>query len=181
MKPIGEMAVAELGAYVASHLRGRDIDVVLSGGSCVSIYSRGTYVSMGLDLVNTRFAKRKRIREAMAEIGFQEQGRSFTHPDTGFLVEFPAGPLAVGQEPAQRVDELTLPTGTLRIISATDCVKDRLAGYYHWDDRQCLAQAVLVAQANDVDLGEIEQWSDREGKGDEFRRIEEKLARTYMA
>jgi len=63
----------------------------------------------------------------------------------------------------------------LKIISPTDCVKDRLAGYYHWDDLQCLEQAVLVAQVNRIDLEEIERWSGGEEKLDEFRRIRDLL------
>jgi hypothetical protein len=46
------------------------------------------------------------------------------------------------------VEELVTSTGILRIISATDCVKDRLAWYYHDNDKECLEQAVLVAENN---------------------------------
>ena len=33
-------------------------------------------------------------------------------------------------------------TGTLRLLTATDCIKDRLAAYYHWRDEQGLEQAI---------------------------------------
>ena len=52
MKPIKEMTNAELAAFVESHLRERGIEVVLSGGACVSIYSNGKYVSSDLDLID---------------------------------------------------------------------------------------------------------------------------------
>jgi hypothetical protein len=175
MKSIKEMTQGELAAFVQSHLRKKGIDAVLSGGACVSIYSSNRYVSLDLDLVNSWFAKRRVLRETMQEIGFHEEGRHFTHPDAQFFVEFPPGPLAVGTEPVKQVDELEFSTGVLRIISPTDCIKDRLAGYYHWDDLQCLEQATLVAQANKIDLVEIERWSVIEGKLDEFRRIRNKL------
>jgi hypothetical protein len=131
---------------------------------------------MDLDLVNHRFAKRREIREAMQEIGFREEGRHFTHQETDFFVEFPAGPLAVGEEPVKQIDEINLETGVLRLISATDCVKDRLAAYYHWNDAQSLEQATLVAQAKRIDLDEIERWSKVEGKLGVFRRIRRRLA-----
>jgi hypothetical protein len=131
---------------------------------------------MDLDLVNARFAKRHEIRVAMREIGFREEGRHFSHSDTEFLVDFPSGPLAVGEEPVKSVKERKLATGILRMISPTDCVKDRLAGYYHWNDLQCLEQASLVAEVNDVDLKEVERWSKVEGKLDEFRRIKNRLS-----
>lgn len=37
MKCLGEMPVGEVAAYVAEHLRQNGINVVLTGGSCVSI------------------------------------------------------------------------------------------------------------------------------------------------
>ena len=63
----------------------------------------------------------------------------------------------------------------LRIISPTDCVKDRLAGYYFWSDLQCLEQAALVANVKDIDLTEVEQWSKVENKYEEFIRIRDRL------
>lgn len=175
MKPVGEMTVGELAALVSSHLRDNGIDVVLSGGSCVTIYSDGQYVSGDLDFIDTRFATRRQIRESMAKIGFSERDRYFSHPDAGFLVEFPAGPLSVGSEPVASIDELQFPTGSLRIISPTDCVKDRLAAFYHWKDLQSLEQAVMVAQAQRVDLDEVKRWTASEGMSEKFGAFKERL------
>ena len=138
-------------------------------------YSKGKYVSMDLDFVNTAFAKWDKIKTAMTEIGFQEDNRYFRHPDTECLVEFPPGPLGVGDEQVGEIVEIKTRVDTFRIISPTDCMKDRLAGYYHWDDMPCLEQAILVAPENPVDLNEIERWSRREGKGDQFKQIRERL------
>ena len=173
MKPIANMTGEELAAFVQEHLRPKQIDMVLSGGACVSIYSSNRYVSMDLDLINHRSVSPRRsvLREAMREMGFREEGRHFRHPDSEFFVEFPGGPLAVGEEPVKRVDERRTATGILRLISPTDCVKDRLTWYYHDGDRQCLEQAILVAEENDIDLAEVERWSQVEGKKDEFERI----------
>ncbi len=175
MKSVKEMTNAELAAFVESHLRNKGIDVVLSGGACVSIYSSNKYVSMDLDLINTRFVKRRRIHDAMKEIGFSEEGRYFKHQDTEFFIEFPGGPLSVGDEPVKEIVEQELDTGTLRMISSTDCVKDRLAGYYYWDDLQCLDQAVLVASSNEISMEEIERWSKVEGKLEEFNSIKGRI------
>jgi hypothetical protein len=177
MKSIKNMTTAELAAFIESHLLKKGIYVVLSGDACVSIYSSNKYVSMDLDLVNVRFAKRQDLGSAIQEIGFREEGRHFRHPDTELLIEFPPGPLAVGEEPVKKVDEHKLRTGMLRIISPTDCVKDRLAGYYHWNDLQCLEQACLVADATEIDLKEIERWSKIEGKLGEFKRIRKRFVR----
>lgn len=175
MKPVKEMSGAELAAFIESHLLKREIDVVLSGGASVSFYTEGRYVSSDLDLINLYFTKRNKIRDAMQEIGFSEEGRHFIHADTEYLVEFPAGPLSVGEEPVKQVDEYKLSTGILRIISPADCVKDRLAAYYHWGDVQSMEQALLVAQAKKIDLKEIERWSKVEGKLKEFKLFKNRL------
>jgi len=175
MKSIKIMTNAELAAFIESHLLDRGIDVVLSGGACVSIYSNGKYISMDLDLINIYLERRSKIRKAMQEIGFSEEGRHFIHSGTDFFVEFPAGPLSVGEEPVKKVDEHKLATGILRIISPTDCVKDRLASYYHWNDAQSLEQAILVAQAQKIDIKEIERWSKVERKLAGFKHFKDRL------
>jgi hypothetical protein len=175
VKPIAEMTRLEFAAFVATEFRRRNINVVLSGGSCVSIYSQEKYVSMDLDFVNAGFTKRAQIKEAMEGLGFHEENRYFRHPDAEFLVEFPPGPLAVGEEPVKQIDEIATATGIVRIISPTDCVKDRLTWYYHGNDTQCLQQAILVATANAVNLAEIERWSRAEGMLAPFRRIKQML------
>jgi hypothetical protein len=54
-------------------------------------------------------------------------------------------------------------------------VKDRLVWYYHDGDRQCLPQAILVAQDHQIDMDEIREWSDGERKLEEFEEIEAEL------
>jgi hypothetical protein len=179
VKAVKDMSQPELAAHVQATLRQKGVDVVLSGGAAVSIYSGNQYVSKDLDLVITGNPNRRRLREAMEQIGFHEVGRHFEHPETDFFVEFPPGPLSVGVEPVARIDELRLETGTLRVISPSDCVKDRLSAYYHWGDRQCLQQAIMVAKSHDVDLREIEKWSRAEGKHAEFDAIKEKLVHSH--
>jgi hypothetical protein len=74
----------------------------------------------------------------------------------------------VGGEPVLAIEELRLETGTFRLLSPTDCIKDRLAAFYHWNDRQCLQQAVWVAQEKQVDWDDLERWSRQEGAIEKF-------------
>jgi hypothetical protein len=172
------MTLGELGAYVCTHLRRHGIDVVLSGGACVSVYTENRYESLDLDFIEPiRSTPLRRLGQILAEIGFERQNRYFRHPQTRYFVEFPPGPVTVGDEPVGKITTMSLATGELVLISPTDCVKDRLAGYYHWNDRQCLEQAVLVAQSTRVNLAEMGRWSAREGKAVEFRAIRPRLAR----
>lgn len=175
MKQIKNMTQVELAAYVQSALQEEGIHVVLSGGSAVSFYSSNKYVSKDLDLINTNFARRKDIKSVMENLGFQEKGRYFINPETEYFVEFPDGPLSVGEEAVKEISDFELATGTLRVISATDCVKDRLCAYYYWNDQQGLAQAVLVTKDQRVNLKEIKRWSIAEEKEHEFVVFQSKL------
>jgi hypothetical protein len=176
MKPVAKMSLGELAAFVCTQLRKRDIKAVLSGDACVTIYTDNRYESHDLDFVENAPTERKRMAEALVEIGFVEKDRCFKHPDTDFIVEFPAGPLAVGSEPVGQIEEREYSTGRLSLLSPTDCVKDRLVAYYHWSDPQCLEQALLVAEAERVHLKEIQRWSAAENKAAEFERIRKRLS-----
>jgi len=175
MKKINNMSQAELAAYIQDTLQAEGIPVVLSGGSAVSFYSSNKYVSKDLDLINTGFARRSKISAVMNKLGFTEKGRYFIHPETTFFVEFPDGPLSVGEEPVKEISEYELSTGTLRVLSPTDCVKDRLCAFYFWNDLQGLEQAILVVKSQQVDLREIKRWSKVEGKERECKAFTDKL------
>jgi len=169
MRSIDKMTQAELAAYVQSHLRNKKINVTLSGGAAVAIYTVNKYVSADIDLVEDSYVDRSKIKAAMDEIGFHEKNRYFIHSGTQHIIEFPSGPLSVGGEPIKRIDEIRYTTGVLRVISPTDCVKDRLAAYYFWNDQQSLAQAILVAVHNRINISEIKRWSQVEGKAEGFK------------
>jgi len=162
------MTQAELAAYVQSYLRKLEINVILSGGAAVSIYTVNKYVSDDIDLVEHYHEERNRIKTAMEEIGFHEENRYFIHPDTKHLVEFPTGPLSIGEEPVWHIREIKFTTGVLRVISPTDCVKDRLAAFYYWQDQQSLTQALLVAMQNRININEIKRWSRASGNMNGF-------------
>lgn len=129
MKQVKSMSQVELAAYIQDSLQADGIQVVLSGGSAVSFYSSNKYVSKDLDLINTSFTRRSKIKSVMENMGFKERGRYFVYPETTFFVEFPDGPLSVGEEPVKEVSEFELATGTLKVLSPTDCVKDRLCAF----------------------------------------------------
>jgi hypothetical protein len=168
MTTVREMNIGELAAFVCSHLDRYGIRVALSGGAVVSIYAVGNYVSMDLDFIDLLQTTRQKLKKVLKEIGFEEKRRYFVSEETEFFIEFPAGPLAVGNEPVEKLSELQFKTGKLRLLSPTDCVKDRLSAFYHWGDRQCLQQAVWVAQMKPINWIEVERWSRQEGAAEKF-------------
>ena len=175
MKQIQNMKLGELAAYICSELLSNGIRCVLSGGACVAIYSKNKFMSYDLDFIDNAFTPRKKIKEVLGKIGFYEENRYFKHKKTEYFIEFPSGPLSVGSEPVKEICELEFSTGKLLIISATDCVKDRLAAYFYWDDLQSLEQAILVSQMNFIDFKEIQRWVKAEKQETKFYDVRKKL------
>lgn len=167
--------LADLAALVSDACRTSGIEIVLSGGACVSLYTRNKYESFDLDFVLMAQADRKRVGPVLEALGFRKEGRHFRHPETPYIVEFLSPPLSVGAEPVREIGEIRRGKRTLRLLSATDCVKDRLAAFYHWGDRPSLAQAVLVCRDAGVDLREVGRWSRHEGMKDKFQDFRKAL------
>ncbi|WP_240914129.1 hypothetical protein [Microbulbifer sp. SH-1] len=68
---ISELTRQELAAYVCQALEDDGIQIVLTGGSCVSIYSVEQYVSHDLDFIDTSYASSKQIKDTLARLGFK--------------------------------------------------------------------------------------------------------------
>jgi len=168
----------ELAAYICQALDDNGIQVVLTGGSCVSIYSTEKYVSHDLDFVDISYASIKQIRSTLTKLGFtapKPGRRYFESEQCPYAIEFPSAPLAIGDEAIEekQTEKLCTSTGVLRLLSPTDCVKDRLSHYCFWRDRQGLKQAILVATQQPVRLDEVKRWLENEGHPkvfDEFTR-----------
>jgi hypothetical protein len=50
----------------------------------------------------------------------------------------------------------------IKILSPSDCVKDRLASYIYYNDRDGLDQALLVAKAHPINFESIKSWCKNE-------------------
>jgi hypothetical protein len=161
------MTREELGALVCETLHQHGIHVVLSGGAVVSIYSDSEYESYDLDFIRTDLVPR--LDPAMEALGFRKSGaRQWQHPDTHLWVDFTSGPVMVGHLAVTKFAERRTRFGVLRLLAPTECVMDRLANYYHFDDPQALDQALAVATRQPVDIGRIKVWSRDEAAEDKF-------------
>jgi hypothetical protein len=108
------------------------------------------------------------VEKALETIGFKKEGKYYTHESTPYFVDFVNPPVAVGADPVTKYERLESPVGELQLLTPTDCVKDRLAAYYHWNDQQALQQAILVSNQQSVNYAEIQSWSKNEGYLDKF-------------
>lgn len=171
------VSLPDLASIICDACGRNGIEIVLSGGACVSIYTKNKYESLDLDFVLLSPVSRKMIKPVLEALGFSEDGRHFRHPATPYIVEFLSPPLSVGAEPVREVREIRRGSRVLKLLSPTDCVKDRLAAFFHWNDRPSLDQAVLVCGDNEVDLREVRRWSLREGMKEKFETFRRTLKR----
>lgn len=161
------MSLQDFALTVAEALKEKNIDVILTGGAVVSIYSAGKYVSKDADFLSE--TDHQTIKKAMLELGFKNLGKDFYHDDCLFTAEFPGYELVIGDEPMKPEGKIKNGKFTLKLLSPTQCVMDRLAAFYHWKDRQSLQQAIMVAKRHPVKLKAIEVWSGKEGMSDRYK------------
>jgi len=114
---------------------------------------------------------------AMASVGFARTGDRYLHPGLAFYVEFPRGPLAIGADYQIRPVIHSARAGRTLALSAADSCRDRLAAFYHWNDRQSLRVAAWIATAQRVQLAEVRRWSRAEGFPDRFDEFLDEVRR----
>lgn len=161
------ITLEDFAGFVSEGLRQRGIDTILVGGACVTIYSKNRYQSYDLDYI--AYDDMKKIKKALKEMGFTEENKYFRHPGCQWFVEFVSPPVAVGNEPIREFNKVETPFGKIQLLRPVDCVKDRLASFYHWNDKQSLEQAINICLEQDIDLNEIERWSLQEEKPEKFQ------------
>ncbi|MBE3125223.1 MAG: hypothetical protein IMZ57_06155 [Acidobacteria bacterium] len=171
------LPLPDLAAVICDACKRSGIDIVLSGGACVSIYTKNKFESFDLDFVLQSHVSRTKIKPVVEALGFKKDGRHFRHPESPYIVEFLSPPLSVGEESVREIREMRRGKMTLKLLSPTDCVKDRLAAFYHWNDRPSLDQAIMVCKDTQVDLREVKRWSTNEGMRDRFDLFKKTLAK----
>ena len=163
-----ERTPPELGSDIAEK------GMVLTGGGAVSIYSANKYQSYDIDFVTA--ASRRELAAIMSGLGFQRgSGRHFEHPATKLVVEFVAWPVTVGDEVVHKWSKIRTSAGTLQVLTPTQCIKDRLAAFFHWRDSQSLEQALLVGQMHRIAMTELARWASAEGHAEDFGEFRRRL------
>lgn len=163
---LGDVAVA-----VGDALRRAGIRGVLTGGACAHLYTEGAYASVDVDFVLTELSTAEALDAALAPLGFKRHRDRYVHAHTAFYVEFPLGPLGIGEDCRIRPVWRTRGGAKTLALSPTDACRDRLAAYYHWNDLQSLNVAVAISLRHRVALRKIQDWSRNEGREDRFKRF----------
>ncbi|MFH2131161.1 MAG: hypothetical protein ABIK68_12380 [bacterium] len=168
-------SLKDLALMVCSRLKEDEIDAVLTGGAVVSIYTENEYESFDLGFIS--HSPISDISDSLSKLGFKRtKGRYYAHPNTDFFIEFPSPPVAVGNKPLKEFREIKTENGYLKLLTPTQCIMDRLAAFYHWNDQQSLDQAVAVTKSHQMNFEEVEEWSMAEGMVEKYEMFKKIVA-----
>lgn len=112
-------------------------------------------MSGDLDFVRGWSNNQKEIKEALAEIGFTASTRIFSHPDCKFTIDFTSPPVEVGDVNDPEIRDIG---NSIRILTPTECIKDRLIKYFYYKDELALQAAIAVAKSQPFNLGRVESF-----------------------
>ena len=177
MRLTAKSSLANVAVAVGDALRRAGIRGVLTGGACASLYAAGGYQSVDVDIVLFDTCTAEGLNAALAPLGFTRQPDRYVHAAVPFFVEFPRGPLGIGEDFRIRPVWRSRRGARTLALSATDACRDRLAAFYHWNDRQSLAVAVAIALNHRIELRKVRDWSRREGHRDRHVVFLAELAR----
>ncbi len=149
---------------------------VLTGGSAATFYASATYQSRDADFIITMRGDDSRGMEAMARLGYSRVGNIYVHESNRYTVDFPRGPLAIGEEIVQSWATYERRHERLHVLSRVDSVRDRLSWFYWYRDQSALAAAIAVATSGDLDLLAIREWSMRVGESAAYQEFADRFA-----
>ncbi len=137
------------------------VTAVLTGGSAATVYAGAAYQSRDADFIIV--LQGAGGAEVLARLGYAEHGGTYEHAENQYTLEFPRGPLAIGDDLLRTWETLRKTDQILHILTRTDCVRDRLMWFYTDNDRSALSAAIGVAESGAIDRDAIRAWSAREG------------------
>lgn len=141
---------ALLGALLAKET-GLGDKLVVVGGSAITIYSYGLYVSGDIDVVGGR----AKIAAALDTWGFRHDGRYWVRKDLGLVVE-PVSDEYAGL--ASATTRVSTAVGPVRVAAPEDLIVRRLIyskGEFGEKSRRAMDEAVLLFKRFEPDLNSI--------------------------
>lgn len=154
-------------AVIAGLLKPLGGTVIVVGGSAVSFYTGGAYLSRDIDLVTSVPASQ--IAEVLSPTGFVRTDGAWVHSELDVVVDFPASPLA--GDPA-RVVQIQTDEGALAVIGLEDLLIDRLNAVVHWRDTESREWCVtMLSLHRDLDMAYLERRAAEEGVAEELQSV----------
>src|SRR5205085_194260 len=169
--------LADVAFAVCTALERGGITAVLTGGSAATYHAPAAIQSDDLDFIITMHAPNGDA--LLRSIGYGRQADYYVHDASPLPLEFPPGPLAVGDDLITSWQTVRRRREVLHVLSPTDSCRDRLAGFLFWNDFASLEQAIAVHAAcrDRVDLDRVRDWCVRERQPHKYDLFARRLAR----
>lgn len=152
------------------------VTAVLTGGSAATFYAPDAYQSRDLDFVITLHGTGGEA--ALGSIGYRREIDYYLHPNSPFPLEFPRGPLMVGDDHLTHWNTVRRDDQVLHVLTPTDSCRDRLAAFLFWNDFSGLDQALAVCGArDDIDFEIVRDWCARSGEAPKWELFARRLGR----
>ena len=116
---------------------------ILTGGSAATYHAPDAIESDDLDFVITLYGDGTSAA-AVATLGYRLEASMYRHPLSRFTLDFPAGPLAIGDDFISRWATARGGDGLLHVLTPTDSCRDRLASFFLWNAFTGPSTAVAV-------------------------------------
>ena len=100
-------SLTDVAFAICTALSEEGVVAVLTGGSAATYYAPEAYQSRDLDFVIT--IRGSGGAKALEKLGFQLKNGQYLHAKTSFTVDFPQGPLAIGEDPVKTWETVTCP------------------------------------------------------------------------
>lgn len=169
------LPVKQIAALISDHLAHAGYDPVLSGRACVAAYIGARLKADTLDFVLTEHEVPE-LADAMKAIGFSRTGiYTFESRKCPVDVIFSPPPLAVGDDLVKEIATMKIKGCKVRLLNPTDCVRQRLAMYYRWGDKEAFEDALEMTLNHDIDMELVKRWSDWEWCGDGYEEFVREL------
>lgn len=145
---------------------------VVVGGSAVSFYTGGAYLSRDVDLITT--VSGNQLVEVLAALGFERRDGAWVHAETDVIVDFPAPPLAGDPE---RITRVQTDDGPVAVIGIEDLLVDRLNAVVHWKDTESREWCIsMLALHKDLEMEYLRRQAESAGVGDELQAVTREAA-----
>lgn len=125
------------------------ITPIVVGGAAVEFYTLGQYATMDIDFVGVI---NDEMKKAMADLGFDRQGRYWRISGTDIMVEFPSDELVGTMDKVQPVE---YKGKSAYFIGIEDLILNRVQEAEHWKDLNSeeWARILMVTHYDEIDWG----------------------------
>lgn len=174
-KALEGLVISQVAAVISSYMEEQGYEPVLTGKSCAAIHAGTSIHPKTLDFIVRDFTNDE-VAETMAGVGFLDSGhRTFSNKYCPYEVLLTTHPVVVGDDVVSDVKVMRTAKGPLKLLTPTDCVRQRLSMFYRWNDREALDDALKVARKHEIDMDLVRRWSDWEWASERYDEFAELL------